>query len=187
MPGLVGALGFVPDRQDLFLRRALKEPFHGVEAVPGVRQGAAWIVHAAATPAGHGSCYLPDLNILVAYWGEFYDQEALRQPDGRAVAELLARRLAASLNGTLTGLDGSFGLFAQLPDGRQILVSDRVASRPIFYAAAPDCLLFAPDLSLIPALSPRTFPLDRNSLVSFVVNGHPIPFERCHRSRSSAG
>lgn len=163
MPGLSGVLGSTADQI------VLESGFASL-AVAGVRNGRVTITHTGATSTGYGAFH-GDGGVAVAFWGEFYGEAFRDAADGGAVAQTLAECFRRDgVEKALRSLDGSFALFVQLADGTQILAADRVASRPVFYRVEGDCLYFAPH----PRITAPAKPLDEDTILSFVVNGHPL-------------
>lgn len=162
MPGLFGALGSTASPLDAESRLPSL-------AVAGIRNGSVTVTHTGATPTGFGAFHDTD-GVGIAFWGEFYGEEFRDARDGAAIAKSLAERFRGDVEAALRSLDGSFSLFVQLPDGTQILAADRVASRPVYYRVAGDCLYFAPH----PKLAGPGKPLDEDTILSFIVNGHPL-------------
>jgi asparagine synthetase B (glutamine-hydrolysing) len=163
MPGLSGALGPKASAE-------IPETGFVVLPVSGVRNGVVSLAHHGATPTGHGIYSDPEDGVVVAFWGEFYHDEWENAATGDEIAQAISERLEAGVEKTLRELNGSFSLFAQLRDGDQILATDRLASRPIYYRIDGDTIFFAPH----PRLAGRGAALDYDAILTFAINGHAL-------------
>jgi asparagine synthetase B (glutamine-hydrolysing) len=163
MPGLSGVLGSQASAE-------IREAGFATLPVSGVRNGAVSLAHTGATPTGYGIYSDPGSGVIVAFWGEFYNDEWEACSTGGEIAQAIAARLDSNVEKTLLDLNGSFALFAQLRDGAQFLATDRVAARPIYFRVDGDALHFAPH----PRIAGRGSALDYDAILTFAINGHAL-------------
>jgi asparagine synthetase B (glutamine-hydrolysing) len=179
MPGLAGWLGVDSD-EPVFSSRGLEllkiDPFDETVEVPGIYRGRVYLTHNAANPTDQGILMDEPGGLVLAYWGEFYGTEFDNCGNGAEVCRALADLLGDRAEERLDSIDGSYVLFWQ-HGGRQLLATDRVASRPVYYRESAHGFAFGPDLKLFSTLRTGKPRIHRDSLVSFLVNGHPLSDE----------
>ena len=158
----------------------LTNQYQKVVEVEGVRSGQVTIIHPDINPLAYGHFLDPRTGCSVAYWGEFYGSAF----DGCASSEEVCRVVLDQLGDrsmeNLDGLDGSFILFLQEPT-RQIIASDRLASRPLYYLETGGGIAFGPELKTFAHLKTGRPALHHDAMVAFLVNGHPLSDETYYR------
>ncbi len=183
MPGIVGWLGplskvgLVPEHA---LAAISSDYGNQVCKAAGVRHGELSIVYANTTGTTFGVHCDELTNSVLGYRGEFYGDEFSGATNGAETCAVLLRLLGDDPASAFCRLNGSFVLFLQRGN-RVWVANDTVASRPICYGLFAGALVLAPDLKFFGLLAGPRPKLDRNAMVSLVVNGHAISDQTFYR------
>src|ERR1051326_5217183 len=182
VPGLVGWLGCreQPLAYPAVLTALLTNSYQKIVDVQGVDRGQVSIIHPDINPAGYGQYFDPVSRRAIAFWGEFYGAGFERCASGEEVCRTVLEQAGANPIEGLDKIDGSFILFLQEP-GRQIIASDRLSSRPLYYLETADGVTFGPELKTFAHLKAGRPALHRNALVAFLLNGRPLSEETYYR------
>jgi len=182
VPGLVGWLGCreQPLTYPAVISALLTNPYQKVVEVQRVDAGQVTIIHPNINPLGFGQFHDPQTQRAIAFWGEFYGTEFEGCSSGEHVCRILLEQFGIHPLESLEKIDGSFILFLQEP-GRQLIASDRLSSRPLYYREIGGGIVFGPELKTFAHLKAGRPALHRNAMVAFLVNGHPLSDQTYYR------
>ena len=138
------------------------------------------------SPLGHQPMISQDERWVLAYNGEIYNHQALREEliqagrtfRGTCDSEVLVEALAHwGFEATLPRLNGMFAFAAWDRHERSLcLARDRVGIKPLYYAVGPRLILFASELKALRAHPRFSTSIDREALSQYVQHNYvPAP------------